>query len=300
MSKFSRLGVSVVKTLAYAAVFEFPLRLEEVAVRLIEPPSEGRLKEKDVKRVLEEELGKVVKKVQGYYLLRSMDGGVVKKRKEMSEVLERKRELIEQDANLLRQVQTIEAVVMTGSVAAGNVTVEDDLDLLLITAAGCLWWSRLRAVLLLNRDARRRRPGETEVTDKVCLNMLMSRDALFLDRHDLYTAHELVQAICLWQRNGACSELLKENSWVGEYLPFWYARSLQDVPDSRDENNRAWLGRQMEGMVRTMQQVYMQGRKTKELVTKNRAMFHPEDRKERVLEVYERKVEELGVVKSKF
>jgi hypothetical protein len=116
---------------------------------------------------------------------------------------------------LLASLPYVRMVGLTGSLAAGNPDAAADYDYLLVTAPGRLWTVRAMAVLLV-RLARR-------AGLHLCPNYLLSTRALALPRHDLYTAHELLQMVPL---AGATTyrRLLASNAWAAYWLPNRYRR----------------------------------------------------------------------------
>lgn len=104
----------------------------------------------------------------------------------------------------------VRLVAVSGSLAASNPDRGADLDYLIVTAPGRLWLVRAMTILLV-RAARLRGV-------QLCPNYLLTTRALILARHDLYTAHELLQIVPL-AGDATYRRLLAENAWVADWLP---------------------------------------------------------------------------------
>jgi hypothetical protein len=100
---------------------------------------------------------------------------------------------------------------------------DDDIDLLIVTKKNRLWLTRLLAVLLVELVARRRRPGEKDAKDKICLNMFLDETHLGVPpkERDLFSAHEVCQLKVLWERDNLYQGFLRNNQWTKEFLPNW-------------------------------------------------------------------------------
>jgi hypothetical protein len=105
----------------------------------------------------------------------------------------------------------------------GNVEANADYDYLVITDAGRVWMTRLMIVQLVVRIAEQR-------GDEICPNYLLAEDALRLDDHDLFHAHELAQMVPLYGIE-LYQQLRAANAWAEAFLP--NARSAPDAPQVR-------------------------------------------------------------------
>jgi hypothetical protein len=113
-------------------------------------------------------------------------------------------------ARLVWLIPSVRMVAVTGSLAANNVAWNDDIDLFIITQAGRLWITRGMIVLLCRLATLR---GDT-----ICPNYLVTTDALRLDGHDMYAAHEFAQMVPLHGKPMA-QQFSQENTWVQDFLP---------------------------------------------------------------------------------
>ena len=98
-----------------------------------------------------------------------------------------------------------------------NAVENDDIDLMIITAANRLWLTRLLASLLLFPWLRRGR----KIHNRVCLNLWLDESALALTQRNLYIAHEICQAKPVFERNKTYQKFIAANLWYKKFLPNW-------------------------------------------------------------------------------
>jgi hypothetical protein len=101
-------------------------------------------------------------------------------------------------------------VAVTGSLAMNNVEEGKDIDFMLVTAPNRLWTCRAFTLFVA-------RLAKLEGVD-LCPNYLITTNALALDEHSLYVAHELAQMIPLSGRE-IYDEMRRLNGWMADYLP---------------------------------------------------------------------------------
>lgn len=210
------LSKSILRTLAYADVFDHPLTTEEIHRFLIEKKASL----KQVEAVLSQ-LSKINSQT-GFCFLKGKKK-IVSLRKKRERASEKKLKLAQRVGDWLRLIPWIRLVGVTGALSMKAAKEQDDIDLLIVTARNRLWLTRLLAVLLVELVAKRRRPGDKEVKDRICLNMFLDEDHLGVPRkeRDLFSAHEVCQLMVLWEKGRTYQKFLKGNQWVAKFLPNW-------------------------------------------------------------------------------
>jgi hypothetical protein len=197
------LSRSVLYTLAYADVFDYPLTALEIHRYLtgVRAPVEA------VKRAL----------AKDSHFMRIGDYFTLPGRQEIVPIrMQREahsRKLLPraiQYGHILGALPYIRMVALTGSLAVLNVSAAVDFDYMLVTARGRLWTARAFA-LALNRLTRLQ--GNT-----LCPNLILSEDALEWPHHDLYSARELCQMVLIAGKE-VHSRLMQANPWVFSLLP---------------------------------------------------------------------------------
>jgi hypothetical protein len=215
-------------------------------------------------------------------------------------------------ARWLSIIPTVQLVGVTGGLALSNSDISDDIDFIIVVRSGYMWISRLAVIILTAIVAKRRKPGQSEVKNRICLNMFLSDNALALPKYkqDFYSAHELLQMRPLWEINGVYAKFLESNNWAREYYPnAWEERMKSDVGSRKPENNSTnrelrtknifsslilqssfFMLQILESWARKIQLWYMRKHQTTEVVTDTLLQFHPHDARVWVKKIYFRRL----------
>jgi hypothetical protein len=218
----TNLSRAVLHTVAYSDIFDYPLTALEIHRYLtgVRAPVEA------VKQALEEE--HLFVRIGDYFALPGREEIVsIRIQREA-----RSRKLLRraiQYGRLLGALPYIRMVALTGSLAVLNLSMGADMDYMLVTQSGRLWTARAFAVTF----GRMMRP----LGYKICVNLLVSENALFWPQHDLYSAREMCQMIPIAGVN-VYRRLRATNVWTESILPnaTLSALNLGQLPDQANEN----------------------------------------------------------------
>ncbi len=273
-------------TVAYADIFEYPLTKEEALLWFIGKP---------VRQITDAHMSRI-KETDGMYMLRGRNA-LLLQRKQKALASRKKWKRAVWIGKLLRIVPTIRLVGITGGLAMNNVTKDDDIDVFIIAQKGTIWGTRLASTVLLDIFGLRRRPHEKRVTDKICLNMFMDMQGMRIDiaRRDLFSAHEVLQMVPIWERGSAYVQFLKKNAWVKTFLPNAWEKIMAHIGTKNSKLSPvvsifAWLSRSAEPLFMWMQMKYMQRRRTTENVSSHILAFHPRDARVWVKEAFKERL----------
>ena len=262
----------------YHNIFGHPLSLFE----LIKWEPGERLKNFDVDRIKYEYKN-------GYFYLKGQKG-LVYARTLGKRISIRKLKIARKAANILGKISTVKAVVLTGSLAMLNAKTSSDIDLMIITQRASLWISRLLSLLLLKASGIPvRRFGDENEKDKICINMWFDETSVVWSKNDrnFYTAHEIVQIIPLVNKEKSYEKFLYKNRWVKAFWPNAVKIVKQKRIRSKKESLLIFFMKLFEPLAYKFQTWYMRKKKTREVVSKRRAIFHPIDRSADVKRVLE-------------
>jgi predicted nucleotidyltransferase len=212
---------------------------------------------------------------QGFYHLAGKEG-IILKRLLRERISARKMEIARKAGQILKFIPTLKMVGVTGALAMGNAGEESDVDLLLVTRKRTLWTTRLATMILLSLfGIKRRKYGEKEEKDKLCLNLWLDEDSLAWSKKDrnIYTAHEICQIQPLFDKEKTFARFLAANGWVKAFWP--NAVKIFKVQRKVSAPNGLFL--LLEPICRAFQFWYMRGKVTREVVGKGKALFHPND-----------------------
>lgn len=232
---------AILRTVAYADVFDYPLTKGETHRYLIG---------------LEADASEVYGALTGRRLvpdrlvhregLFSLPGreGIVELRRKRSVPAHRLWRWATDYGRSIAGLPFVRMVAVTGSLAANNVDPEADVDYLIVTAPGRLWLCRALVIGLVRRAARR--------GIALCPNFLLAESALELRQRDLYTAWELAQMVPIAGLD-TYRHLRRQNGWASAFLPNAKGPPLDPDPGGNGARppDRSRLSRVAEGILGT-------------------------------------------------
>lgn len=196
---------AVLRTAAYADVFDYPLTVGEIHAYLIE----RRASLAEVKTSLDGLASRRLVRSGEYYTLPGREQ-LVPLRRERGGVAVRLWPKALRYGRAIAGLPYVRMVALTGALAVDNVASGADLDYLVVTAPGRLWLCRAAVILLVRRAAL--------AGDTVCPNYFLAESALEYPRRNLYAAHEIAQMVPL-AGMAVYRRMIRLNPWVTDYLP---------------------------------------------------------------------------------
>lgn len=260
------LDESIVKTLGYSGIFDFPLTREELFPRLMLCRTTRSAFTRAVNKLIKE--GRIQEK-DSYLALTNIDALIRSRRKRLTPS-RNKIELARARARLIALHPHVVAVFATGALAVENSPPSDDIDLMIITKPGRLWLTRMFITPALDLFGARRRPESSETNDLLCLNIYLTSSSLALTppMQNIYSAYELIQARPLVDKSGLSERILTDNPWIRDYLPN-YPFPKRNPPSKKSSQDI------LERLAYRLQYKYMSSRRTAESISLTQAFFHP-------------------------
>jgi hypothetical protein len=224
---------AILETLAYSDIFDYPLQLEELRRYL--PVKVGM-------QQLSEVLDRIkvqVQKKDGFYFLAGR-GEIVETRQQRQIYSERLLAPALRYGRMLGSLPFVRMAALTGSLAVMNGSDKADFDYLLVMVPGSLWTGRALAVTLgrIIRLSGRR----------ICVNLLLSENALAWQKHDLYSAHEICQMIPITGMD-IYHRFRLANTWTESFLPN-AGLSAPDLVKTPPQNQLSNIQRMIEWILR--------------------------------------------------
>lgn len=323
---------AIKKTLAYAAVFNFPLTSKEIYYWLAEnkasltevqrelnsPPFKRFKKNNYSKRkknhgrksmeVYSET--KSTKKTQGHQSMEvyySISKGIDREVRE--KIAQKKWRIAKKTSLLLSKIPTVQSVLVTGNLSMNNADEIDDIDLFIITKKNTMWTTRLLSIFIAEIMGIRRHPKDKKFRNKICLNMFLDEDHLILSNKDrnVYIAHEVLQAKPLFDKESTYTKFIRLNVWVKKYLPNAYNYKLESLLKSaKDKNNQLLpilniaflLSGMIEHPLSWIQKIYLKSKRTSEIIEEGVIRFHPRDTRNWVINGYQKRLKHVGFLKT--
>jgi hypothetical protein len=199
---------AILRTLAYADVFDYPLTSNQLHRFLI-----------TARPISLTQLQKLLAPRRYHFLPGRQK--IVSFRRRRESLADKKLKIAYRVAGWLKFIPTIEMIAVTGALAMKNSDKNDDIDLLMVTAKNRLWLTRGVVVTILWFLGCYRRPDK--IKDMICPNMFLDETHLSVppEERDLFTAHEVCQLLPLWDRNDIYQKFVAQNQWVKKYLANW-------------------------------------------------------------------------------
>lgn len=287
---------AVLITLSYSDIFSFPLTKQELWHYLIAT-------EKISNTVFENSLKNLKKYIStkfGYYCLKNRDE-IIQNRIENNAEVTRKLQKARSVAKKLSALSSILFIGITGGLAVGNATKNDDIDLVIITKKNTLFTSRILILIILQSMGVRRYRNQKNAADTLCVNLLFDETACawFAGKKDVYTAREISQILPLFERNMMYRTFLQANTWIQDFLPNsdYSVHSLIQPPSGILMRVTTLMSNAFfESLFRVLQMSWMQQHRTTETLSKHVLAFHPVDYRTETLKKLRLKIHQLGLL----
>jgi hypothetical protein len=188
---------AILRTLLYSDLFDYPLRKSEVYRFLI---SKEKISRQDILNIFSKKVLPVGESEEYLYLIDR--SALVAKRKKREKISLKKLEFAKKIINKISYVPSVRFIGISGGLSMKNCDEDDDIDLFVITDAGLTWITRLLLVLALTLLGVYRSRSSKSYSNKICLNMILDENHIGFTKtnQDLYTAHEIVQLLPVFNR----------------------------------------------------------------------------------------------------
>ncbi|MBI2026141.1 MAG: hypothetical protein HYT06_02050 [Candidatus Levybacteria bacterium] len=186
---------------------------------------------------------------------------------------------------------TVEFIGISGSLAMKNSSLDEDIDIFVISKNNLTWFTRLMLVLLLSLFGVYRKKRQVNTKDKICLNLIIGKESIgfIKKRQSIYIAHEIVQLLPVFQRQNCYFDFLNQNDWVFNFFPNIKTRIKDykiffNAEDNFFNKILVWFLNitRVEKFARILQWEYMKNDVTIETVEDNFLAFHPQNTEKKV------------------
>lgn len=280
------ISAAILRYLAYAQVFSYPPTGLEVWQRISLPASYAQ-----VRIALLRLRQRRVVETDGYRWQLAGKNSLTRYSKVASQS-KQKWQILASVSHVWPRIPGLSMVMVTGSLAANNATAHDDIDLCVVTEDHRLWTARMALGVILNQRGllRRFHSSDDSSQDLLCANLWLSQSHMGLprSRRSLYTAHEVIMALPIYDPSGTWLEFRRQNRWISTWLPNATIESLPSVSQSRSMSL-------VETAAYKLQRFYMRPHISTEVITPTRAFFHPRPTASLVLERYAQELSMIGL-----
>lgn len=208
---------SLLATLAYFDLFDYPLTLSELCRLRYRLPGEERVGDAGMRACLEALAGPEAGERDGYYFLPGR-ASIVATRQRRYRLAEKKFRRAKRAARLMSLLPSVRLVAVCNSLAISNADTESDIDLFLVCRPGTLWTTRCCIVGMLKLLGLR--PSGSRSADMLCLSFFVSEDhldlsSLSLPGGDVYLKYWIATLVPLYDAGGVAERLFHANAaWI--------------------------------------------------------------------------------------
>jgi hypothetical protein len=217
MEEKDLLKQSVIKTLLYYDIFNYPLKATEV-YRFLPTNS---VRPKDVEEMLEQlSCKQLIFRFGDFFSIQNNEGNIFRRKKGNAQA-EKSAAVAYKRAKLIANFPFVRAVLASGSFSKGYMDEKSDLDFFIITSPGRLWIARTLIVMF-------KRLFFFNSHKYFCCNYFIDSDHLEIEEKNLFTATELATLVPLYGPR-LYLRMMNCNHWLTEFFPNYQINSVEDT-----------------------------------------------------------------------
>jgi hypothetical protein len=237
----NKLEQSIIATLSYFDIFEYPLTLFEIRKNLVDldgdllnencadercPTPHGvsdtsRFSLVEIENALGgEELKNRVEQKNGFYFLKNRSYYLTRQKRYYFANKKFKRAM--KIAFLLSKIPFIKMIAVCNSLGYSNTREGSDIDFFITTSKKRVWSARFLSVFLIK--FLNLRPKKGSVKDTICMSFFVDEENLNLEKFrfskdDIYLRFWITQLVPIYDQGGVYEKFWSENKWVEGWLP---------------------------------------------------------------------------------
>jgi len=236
MNNLSFLQKSILATVAYYDIFDYPLSGFEIFKYLINPlhivaqleqMHEIRLEPMtnislfEILKLLDEpELKKIIEEKNGFYFLKGR-GAIIEERIERQKISAQRWKKVKKVMKFVQFVPFVRMVAACNSLAMDNSKEEADIDFFIITRKRRIWSVRLMFTFLIWLIGEWRH--KDKIAGRICLSFYISDEFLDLRPlaimpYDIYLANWVCQLRPVFCRENIYRDFIVNNRWANDYF----------------------------------------------------------------------------------
>lgn len=215
---------SILATIIYYDIFDYPLTLVEIHKYLVNPgrllriqSGLGKIKLSDIIDELDKlvESG-IVNQKNGFYFL-SGKSDLYELRIERDKISARKWKKFLGMVKFLALAPYLRGVFASGSMAISNTTEESDFDVLIIVRSGRLYTGRFFLWAISSLLRVRRKKNQKIAPDKLCFNHYITDDSLYINHESIFNAQTYINLKPVMIKPELFDKFYADNLWLNNY-----------------------------------------------------------------------------------
>ncbi len=272
---------SILKTVLYSDIFDYPLTSYQIWKYLI---SSRKFKRASFDSVLKN-IGSPISTTRGLYFTEGKENIIkeaIKRKKESG----KKFVQVYKISRIISFIPFVLFIGVSGGLSMNNAEKKDDIDIFVITKENSIWITRFLIIIILKILGKHRGRRDEKVADKICLNMLIDEKHLSFNskKQNLYTAHEIVQMVPIFDRNKIHNKFLSKNMWVKKFLQ--NSIETKNLKIKRNYKNNNLFINLFENFAKLIQLIYLRRHRTIEAISEGWLAFHPLDYNKKIDDAY--------------
>lgn len=311
---------SILATLVYYDIFDFPLTMFEVRKYLINPERFSSLRSDlgitmgQVHQSLDDlvSIGFISSK-NGFYFLPGRSA-LYELRIERENIATQKWKKFIRIAKWFQAVPYLRGLLASGSIALGNTGKDSDFDVLSVARSGRLYTCRIFLSLVASLFGARRTRHETNAPDKFCFNHYITDGNLNINYESLYNAQSYANLKPVLARDGIFDRFYVENTWLNKYIHNFkpaddfvlrtislnfllsnIGRAGEFVLNSSlGDKIESWAKRYQQKRIKNNPATYESGGRV--VFNDNELEFHPRSFETFAIDKYNKKLKQLGII----
>jgi len=289
---------SILQTIAFFDLFDFPLTAEEIKEHLFNYPKPIHIKE--IKGTLKE-MEAVVSHVHDYYVLKGREK-LVDTRKARKFIAEKFWGRTRQYGQYITKVPFVKMIAVCNNLAYDNANEQSDIDLFIAIEEGRMWTGRLLITLILNFFGVRRHGDK--IAGRFCLSFFVTHknlnmEVLSLKPQDPYLAYWTKLLMPIYGEETYQDFIEKNKKWIKENYGMEFSESTKKRVTFTQKSSlktisewflKGLIGNLIEDLIkkifkkRTLKKAQNLGPQASVLVSDQILKFHNHDRREEFYE----------------
>ncbi len=279
--------ISVVK---YFSFFAYQPTLEEIHTFLPAKISKNELK-KELNRIVRQKKLLASENTPPQYSIKQSQSSNIKYQISKKKLNSWRFKIYIKTLSIFPQIKLIG---LSGSIAMMSTSLDDDIDLFIITQKKRLFTGRFLAVIFAYLMELKRKIEQKKAPGKVCLNLFFDESNLRVPKfkHSEYVAHEVLQMKPIINKDQTYERFLEANEWVFKLFSNGKSKSQILNPKSQINSKRlkfkilnlfgTWnlgfrISNKIESLLKNLQLNLINRHKTTEIITSTQLWFHPDD-----------------------
>jgi len=207
----TELEKSIIATLGYFEIFNYPLDAKQIHKNLIDARADFDEVDLALKEMLNE--GKIISKNNSYALPRREYLFPLKEKSLKLSI--RKIKILKLAKLVLSLIPWVRGAILFGSLSIKNANELSDIDLMIIAKKGHVWTTRLFVKIILTALLIGRKKNQEHAPNKICPNHFVSEDCLEIPFQNIYNAMMYRNGVVVIDKGlNLRSEFFKKNPWI--------------------------------------------------------------------------------------